>query len=208
MALENDVIMKEELKDAETGVGIQSPWVTHWNLVKAMFARDNEITVSEIREVPPNEENDKALYEFDVESGNEEKIIAIRSILTNLIEMGNITLRINMVYSGSGGSNAVKDVGDITDDGDITLDDYKKAFENNLTLYDTISIKDVAGYVHEWVVFARDVVSFYNDDLLDPWGMWNGLYKDIAEKIFNSSNIMFTTAPDHVDALEYAIETE
>lgn len=183
-------------------VGLQSPWVTHWNFVKAMFARDEEINVTEIREVPPNDENDKGLYEFDVESGNEEKIIAIRSILTNLIEMGNITLRININFTGTGGLNAVKD------EEDITIETYKKAFENNLTLFDTISIKDVAGYVHEWVVFARDVVSFYNDDLLDPWGMWNGLYKDIAEQIFNSSDIMFATAPDNVDSLEYAIKAE
>ena len=46
-----------------------------------------------------------------------------------------------------------------------------------------------------YVAFKREVVQFFNDDLADINGNWNGLYASIAKELFtNADGVFFCTA--------------
>lgn len=188
----NEFNTNDELKDVEgANVGLQAPWVTLWWLVRTMFKYDPAIKVEDINY------GDNGQYSADIIVKDEEKAAALNDVLSKVNEIGNITFTFNIFanMNKQGDSNGV-----------VELEDYKKLFAKNPVVFDFLDLTDSFGNKHQFVVFTREVASFYNDDATNPWGLWNGLYEDIASKIFNGSNIMFTTAPDNIDDYEYAIK--
>ena len=176
--------MNEEI----TTVGLQSPWVTIWYKLKTMFEHDTEIEISDII-YPTDEDNNKddngcVHYLVNISTQNPSKRAALRKLLPHAYEFGNIILDIDVLEA------------DETDDNlEITGQDFFDLFEGNYVFFNVISIEDPFGIKHEYAVFSRIVASFYNDDISDPWGMWNGLYEDIARAIFVPSAIQYGTRP-------------
>lgn len=194
MSLKND-ILSEEIKDTnKDDVAIQSPWVTHWEMVKAMFAKDESVRISDLIYIPSNNGNN-AIYKFQILATDNDKAAAIKDVLLQSIEMGNITLKIDI----GAGTEIFHEIDSNKGNSIVELDDYKRVFVGNPAFYDVIDIADFYGVHHKFVVFEREVVSFFNDDLTDPWGLWNGLYEDIARNIFVDSDIRFSTKPANID---------
>lgn len=188
----NEVNTDDELKSVpDSIVSLQSPWVEHWWLVKTMFKNDDDIKIEDIEYL------DDGKYEANIIVKDENKAAALNDVLCKVNEFGNVTLTFNIFanMNKQGDSNGV-----------VELDDYKKLFNEKIA-DQFIELQDIFGNYHYFVVFKREVVSFYNDDLTDPWGMWNGLYQNIAEKIFVSSNVMFSTAPEDADTA-FVIQTK
>lgn len=159
--------------------GIQSPWVTYWNKIKALFELDDQVDVTDI--FPGTE--DEFNYEFTIMVlNNHEKWIALTQILPAHMEFGNIKMKINISEN-------------VADD-HYTVEAFKKAFEGNRRVRDIKEVVDQAGYSHNFVRFEPEVIQFYNDNLKDYNGNWSGLMQDIASEIFEDAGLIvnFCTA--------------
>ena len=157
--------------------GIQSPWVTYWNKVKALFELDDQVDVSDI--LPGAESG----YEFTIMVlNNHEKWVALTQIMPAHMQFGNVTLKINISENMA--------------DNHYTVEAFKKAFEGNRRVRDIKEVVDMAGCAHNFVRFEPEVIQFYNDDLRDYNGNWTGLLQDIAREVFEDAamDINFCTA--------------
>jgi hypothetical protein len=185
------MILKNKENKLMGQLGLQAPWITIWNYVKVMFAKDESVRVSSIEKIPSNS---IGRYEFDIIATDNDKAAAIKDILKQDYDFGNVALHINV----GAGTNIFHDVDSNKGNGEIEIDDFKRAFKENPAIDEILEIVDIAGITHYYVMFKREVVSFFNDDLTDPFGAWNGIYEDIAKEIFVDSSICFTTQKEEV----------
>lgn len=161
-------------------VGLQSPWVTYRNLLNAMFKDDQEVEVGNVED----DGNGTGIYTVRVLVHNYDKFLAMKDVLHQSIVMGNITLNIELVC----------DV-DTDDDQETDIEKLKKVFQGNRIVKDFREVKDIAGATHNFVLFWPEVVQFWNDDMSDFYGNWNGLAEDIARSLFKvDGSINFCTA--------------
>ena len=163
-------------KKAAGKVGIQAPWVTHYEFVKAMFGRDEEINISELNEL------DNGNYEFIVSSPNCDKLTAIIKIFkSDTFKFGNVSLHIKFLVEN--------------DSEEYGGDDFETAFEDNPIFDEVITGKLPTGEEMYFVMFKKEVIQFYNDDISDPYGNFNGLAEDIARELFRDQfNVQFATS--------------
>lgn len=149
-----------------TGLGLQSPWVTLYNKIYFMFNNDEDLDISNLIESDGN-------YSMTIASNNTTKLKAIEKILKHEFPMGNITFKINFVYGENESDN-------------ITISDIKNAFNGNTVISTIKTAMTPAQDELTFVLFNREVVQFYNDDISDFYGNYNGLAEDIAREIFNT----------------------
>ena len=74
---------------------------------------------------------------------------------------------------------------------------FRTLFDGN-PIIDSIQTKtDPTGTDWHYVLFKPEVIQFYDDDLNDHNGNWNGLAEDIAREVFeeNARGVNFCTAP-------------
>jgi len=166
----------------KAGVQLSPPWVTYFKMIYNLLEKDEEITMPEqIEEVEPG------VYSFYIESSNSCKIISLSKILKNVIQMGNITVKIEFRCTNAALITATSD--------DITPQDYKDAFENNPYFVEVVSIKSPVG-VFNYAVFSRDIITFFNDDLTDYCNNTHYIVADIVREIVNASDISPCTLTD------------
>ena len=72
---------------------------------------------------------------------------------------------------------------------------FKTLFAGNPIVMTMETHTDPAGGQWNYVVFTPEVVQFYNDNLADYHGNWNGLAEEIAYEVFeeNSRGVYFCT---------------
>ena len=164
-------------KPSKENVKLSPPWTTIYNKLCAFFAKDPDIKVNPVKFTKTG---DRYIV---VESPYCEKIDALATLMKDEYKFGNVTLKIHFAVS-----NNFKD---IRTDG--LYDQVIDGLASNAAIVD---IKKVENFVHdEFVVieFAKEIVQFYNDDLGDYYGNWNGTYVDIAKELFKeNSRLMFT----------------
>lgn len=158
---------------------IEAPWYTYNKMLKALFEKDPDIVVGDIHEV----ENSDYDYVIDIEVKNHEKFVALDRVILAERDFGNISVGI-VLYDEE---NTV--VGS-------AIDIYKTIFNGNPIVKDTQIMVDPAGVEHGYVEFVPEVVQFFDDDLSDFNGNWNGLAEDIAREVFFDSynGVNFCTA--------------
>ena len=159
--------------------GLSAPWYTFGKMVKALFERDPEIDVHDVAQCDPDEDADFSLV---IGVKNHEKFIALDRAMPSKKEWGNVILQI--------------DVLDETDaDTDQSVELFKTIFAGNPILRDIKTRTDEAGFSWNYCIFEPEVIQFWNDDLSDYSGNWNGLAQDIAEEVFTDKYAMnFCTA--------------
>ena len=156
-------------------VGLQSPWVTIYNKVVALFGRDEELTIGNLEADEAN-----SGYFFTIASANSVKLNSLERILKNEFVLGNITLRIKFIYEN-------------VQDG-ITANDLRNAFAGNNILKDIKTVDTPLANGISYVLFGREVLQFFNDDITDYFGNYNGLAEDIARELFNEvPNVNYCT---------------
>lgn len=160
-------------------VGLQSPWVTTYNKIRVLLNRDSDLTISRLSG------DDNGVYTFTVSSTNAPKIIALEKIIKNEFVFGNVTLKIQFLVE-----NPEKD--------GITVDDFKNAFNGNNIISKIETVKNPVGVPQTFVMFGREVIQFYNDDISDFYGNFNGLGEDIAREIFNPVDASISYCTDIV----------
>ena len=160
-------------------VSLEAPWQTYAKKLKVLFDRDPQIKVSDVYEV----DDDDIQYGIDIEVRNHDKFVALDRVLPSVRTFGGINLAITLYDEENSDVNS-----------DVAL--YEAIFKDNPILKEVKDVVDPAGVHHGFVIFAPEVLEFYDDDLRDYKGNWHGLAQDIAREVFDSDyrGINFCTA--------------
>ena len=149
-------------------LNLSSPWLTFVSELRALFDNDPDVEI-----VYDDEEKNVKVF---VDNGR--KAEALARLLPSEKEFGNVTISIDVVPANS------------EDDDLMSL--LVKAFEGNSAVADVKSVETVMG-TFNYVIFKREVVQFFNDQLDDINGNKSTLYQEIAKDIFNLNGVHFCT---------------
>ncbi len=159
---------------------LSPPWYTIQRLVKAMFEGDKEVEVKDLIS------SNNATYKLVIIVSNNEKAQAIKAIMPAKIPMGNITVECFVCGAEQQDVPAMdKPEADI----------FRIAFTGN-SIFDRIETKDFSmggnPNIKPYCIFKKVVIQFWNDDLSDFYGNYNGLPTEIADQLFVRKEIMFS----------------
>ena len=154
---------------------LSSPWEIWYKKLNEFFKYDKEITIL----------FDRDNYVIKLFVANGEKWAAIRQLLPEHIQMGNIDLKIEVVPPNrlEGANNEIGNV-------------YEAAFKNNPVLSYVKKVDNVGIFPlgNTYVVFENKVVQFFSDDISSINGYTSTLYQDIAKDIFGQpENVYYCT---------------
>lgn len=151
---------------------LSAPWITFVHYIENLFSGDSEVETSYSEDT----------YTLKIFVNNEEKYEALRKLIPSTKEFGNITLHIDIVPADE-------------KDGKVNYADlYKKAFKGNPHVDDIKVVRDYVGGDITFVVFKKEVVQFFNDNICDLHGLMSTLDEDMAREVFISvANVNFCT---------------
>ena len=153
---------------------ISPPWVQYVNALKAMFGQDPEIRIEF------HDETDSKYVKLYVD--NQRKADALGKLLPLEMNFGGVDLGIIVVASNLAISAAQL---------------YKDAFKNNPVMVDINVVNGVFKNPLTYVVFKKEVVQYYNDDLSDEHGNRSTLYQELAKELFRMKDgVNFCTDVD------------
>lgn len=155
-------------------LGLSSPWVVYYRKVEAMFKQD-----SEVRVIFDEERKELSLFVAD-----EKKANALMKLLPEEVDFGNVTLKVIVVPPN-------------TDKVDSVESDIVDAFVGNPALSYVQRVDGIFSNPIIYVVFEKEVVQYFTDNLSDIHGIESTLYQNIAKDIFN-----------HVDNVYYCTDIE
>ena len=148
-------------------LGLCSPWVDFYKKVDTLFKKDPEVKV----------DFDQDNYTVKLYVDNAIKADALTKLLPAEKEFGNVVLKIEVVPA------------DNSEESRIDL--FRKAFNGNPAV-DAITTAGPIGY--DFVIFAKEVVQYYNDDLADAYGYRSTLYQELALEVFGiEDNVLYST---------------
>ena len=157
---------------AKNTVGMSAPWVTYAREIHAMFDPDPEIRV----------EYDEDNLEVKLYVNNQDKADAISELLPTEKIFGAISLKITVIPSNN--LAATKK----------TL--FDRAFSGNPVYSHSTDSQGLHSCPMTYVVFAKEVVQYYTDNLGDENGITSTLYQNIAEDLFNVDGAFYCTDVD------------
>lgn len=150
-------------------VGILAPWTTYYKKVNELFKDDEEVNV-----VWDAENMAIKLY-----VSNAKKADALAKIMPTEREFGDIIVTIT-VYPPNG-KETIADL-------------FRTAFEGNEKVVEIFTVPDDMTYSPTYVIFKKEVIQFFNDNLNDAHGNLSTLSEEIAREVFrNSGNVFFCT---------------
>lgn len=149
---------------------LAAPWTTYYRQVQAMFKHDKEIRVV-------YDENEIVIKLF---VDNPTKAEALTRLLPETMTFGNVSLKISVIPSNA---ESKKDV-EFND----AIDLIQAALDGNGAVAQFYPIEYVFSNRMLYVVFQKEVVQFFNDDLSDIRGMCSTLYANIANELFGRLN--------------------
>lgn len=162
-----------------TNFKLETPWNTFQKQVNALFEQDDDIIVNDIE---PSDRED-VNYVMSIEVRDHEKFLALDRVIPKVKRFGNILLEIQIFDE----ENTLLSSG---------IDIYKTIFKGNPIVDEVHEALDLYGISHGFVIFKPEVVQFFDDDISDINGNWNGLAEDIAREVFEDdmSGVHFCTA--------------
>lgn len=154
----------------QNGMTLSPPWVIYSRKIEALFKGDEDVKV-----IYNNDEVSVTIY-----VNNDEKAEAISKILPSVINFGNVNLNITVATDR------------LQSEDRLAL--FKKAFEGNPNVVDIFSINGVYENPVNYVIFKKEVIQYYSDNLNNPHGITSTLNEEIAKEIFSAEkSICFTT---------------
>jgi len=157
-----------------TKLGLSSPWDLYYREVEALFKHDKDIKV----------EMDDEELALNIIVKTVDKYAALIMLFPNFKKFGNVNLKININLSIS----SKIDLDKIED----VVDEYSRKpliailaqlFQDNPILS---FIKTISGvFVNDlhYVVFKKEVVQYFADNLGDIYGQISTLYQDLAKDV-------------------------
>ena len=168
-------IIKNE-ENMKNGVWLSAPWYTYYHELEALFGQDPEISM--------DFSEDEGDYTVAMRVRNEEKAYALMQLLPAVRSFGSIAVRIRVIPA------------DEKAESDYNL--LLKAFKDNPVFVKAIK-EEMTDY--NYILFKKEVVGFFNDELGDPDGFRFTLFQDIADNVFaNAHDVFFST--DHEEESE------
>ena len=158
-------------------LGLSTPWVTFAREIDILFSKDPEVTV-----VYQNDDKEIKIY-----VDNYAKADAIAAIIPQEKTFGNVTVKVTVIPANEDFVNR------------ITL--FRNAFAGNPILNRIETVTPAQNGPVNYVIFNREVLSFFNDDLSDFYGAESTLAENIARDIFDIGDdaICFCTEIDLED---------
>ena len=163
-------------------INLSSPWANYCKEVEALFKEDKEVSI-----VFDNQKPEIKLF-----VGNPKKASALEKLLPKEKNFGNVTLKITIVP----GNEKPYRMADVFED----------AFKGNPALAFVKEVPVIVGAPVTYVIFAKKVVQYFNDDLHDLYGLKSTLYQDIAKNVFNEFGDVFygTAKTEKEESLPFA----
>lgn len=69
---------------------------------------------------------------------------------------------------------------------------YETAFSGN-SIFSKVVSASIMGLDLGYCIFSSEIVQFWNDDLSDYYGNFNGLAEDIAREVLKETSVFFCT---------------
>ena len=148
---------------------LAAPWTTYYREIKALFEKDPEVQVLFVEGAKP---------EVKIYVDNTAKADAMLKMLPEKKVFGNISIDITVI-PGNQGSNPSSPVEDL--------------FSGNDAVASIQKVRILGGFM-TFVLFKKEVVQFFNDDISDIHGLCSTLYENIAQDVLvNVEGIFFCT---------------
>lgn len=158
-----------------SNVGISSPWVRYIHKIQALFGKDPEIHI---------EWNDERML-LTMRVDNQRKADALCKLIPAIKKFGNVDILINIVPSNKIDKAAI--------------DTIKTAFEGNPIVSKYYEVPDVMTNRMYYMMFAPEVVQYYDDNLADPRGFISTLYENIAAEVIENHDGVYFCTDDYIE---------
>lgn len=159
-------------------LNLLSPWATFYNELKAFFEKDDEVTV-----VYNEDENIVNLY-----VDNPEKAAALTELLPVEKNFGSITLQIKVIPANANTKRFSAIKLSLAGSEIEMVDLYGMALRGNRNFVGVTAIHGVFSTPITYVIFAKQVIQYYNDSLGDVNGVCSTLMQNIASEIFEKKD--------------------
>lgn len=167
-------------------LNLSPPWVMYYRKLSTFFKED-----SEVRIVYDDIEQEIKLY-----VNNAEKAVALEKLLPSEQVFGNVTLYITIVPANKTCFDSVKA------GRSANMNDIMCALFNNKAVVGIQVVDGIMTNKITYVVFRKEVIQYYTDNIGDYHGICSTLYQDLAKDIFGDINGVFfcTDSDTHVEA--------
>lgn len=163
----------------KTTVGLDSPWYIFADTVAQIFANDESVNV----DIPKSCKSDDGTFEFVISSEDAVKIAAIKKLIGETRQYGNVT--VNIIYN--------------VEDAPMTVSDVVTAFGDTGYFDKVVSLAMPVGEM-DYVVMKKDVLQVYGDNTRDYYGNINTVVAQAIESIIQDdvkvANIAICTKAD------------
>lgn len=158
---------------------LAAPWTVFYRQLQALFKEDSEVKVIF------DEENSEIKLYVD----NQTKANALSQLLPRGKEFGNVNVDINII-PGNKEKQSINLVHD--------------AFDDNTSVAFIYELENVFGDKFNFVLFNKEVIQFFNDNILDVHGVCSTLMENIAREVLDPiENIFYCTDIDKIDILGF-----
>lgn len=167
-------------------IRLAPPWITYVSEVEQMFKYDPQVHV-----VYDNDDMSLKVYVDE-----EHKADALTKLLPEEMVYGNVTLKITVVPANKSKYTefiypSVQDM-------------FEWAFYRNPACSFIKTIEGIFSNRLTYVVFAKKVVQYFNDDLGDIYGQCSTLYETIAKNIFlPQEGVYYCTDAKEIDYAQH-----
>lgn len=145
-----------------------SPWIEYYYQVKSLFRDDHDIHVM----------IDESGHELKIYVDSAPKADALRSLLPIKQEWGNVVYLIHVIPANRKKELTSKEAAEL----------FRTLFVGNpaVTGIAHVGLLDIT-----YVIFAKEVVQYYDDSLASAHGVKSTLYEDLARAVFTPVNGVF-----------------
>lgn len=156
-----------------------APWVKYYRELDALFKNDDSIVV-----IYDEEKIEVKIYVNDYEKG-----IALGKYIPMEKEFGEVVLKINIIFANQKKDKYIRNTDTIK-----IYEDFDYIFMTNHCISNIKVIKSPLG-IFTYIIFKKEVVQYFNDNISDIDGKYSTLYEDIARDIFiNTEGVFFCTS--------------
>lgn len=159
---------------------LSPPWYAYHRKVQALFGRDPEVHIKDLADLGNGE------FSYMILVYNKKKAEAIKAILPQSVKMGNVTISVAILGPGED---------DIESCQKTVTEMFQDAFSGN-PVFEKAVERTVGAIKMSYCIFAKEVIQFWNDDLSDFYGNYNGLASDIAREILNPLDILYSISAE------------
>ena len=165
-----DLMEEYKMCNKTDQVGMSSPWVTYARKLAMLLTADDT-------EVEYNSEKKKVT----IRTNSFDKCAAFTKLLPQAVVFGNVILTIDIIPAN--------------DIDDVTM--FKHIFANSPIVDKIVTIQpEGTSNPFTYILFKKEVVEYWDDNLGNPHGFMFDLYQNMAENVFedNHDGIIFTTS--------------